>query len=297
MAIGFNNYVSQAAGYVNAENNKYKASKERTTDAVRDIKTTKSGSDFQAGAIYEKSTDALAQEKTSKTSSGLGKTIGTPELSKKAQQYYNQLKTKYGNMDFILVSSDMKETAKAQAGSYANPNRMVVLIDEEKIERMASDEKFRSQYEGLIAMAQNNMPKLKDSFGNSSNVKSYGMQVNDNGTASYFAVVKKLSDGQAERIKKKAETKKAEKKEAEKKAEKKAKEEAIEKKLTEANEKADFEEITESEEIKDLFGYSEDDGYEIISASSVEELMKKVSEYTGESFTSGKTGVSFDFRA
>ena len=42
-------------------------------------------------------------------------------------------------MDFILVSEDQKETAKAQAGSYANASKTVVLIDEDKIERMAAD--------------------------------------------------------------------------------------------------------------------------------------------------------------
>ena len=44
-------------------------------------------------------------------------------------------------------SKDMKETAKANAGQYANANKMVVLIDEEKIERMADDESYRKQYE------------------------------------------------------------------------------------------------------------------------------------------------------
>ena len=72
-----------------------------------------------------------------------GKTIGQPKLSEKAAKYYEELKSKYKNMDFILVSKDMKEMAKANAGSFANPQKMVVLIDEEKIERMAEDEKYR----------------------------------------------------------------------------------------------------------------------------------------------------------
>lgn len=72
-------------------------------------------------------------------------------------------------MDFILVSNDMKEIAKANAGSFANPHKMVVLIDEEKIERMASDEQYRKQYEGVIASAQNKLPELKQSLGNSAN--------------------------------------------------------------------------------------------------------------------------------
>lgn len=63
-----------------------------------------------------------------------GKTIGQPKLSENAKKYYEELKSKYQNMDFILVSNDMKEMAKANAGSFANPHKMVVLIDEEKID-------------------------------------------------------------------------------------------------------------------------------------------------------------------
>ena len=70
-------------------------------------------------------TDAVNQvsqtqvyEQSSNTSVTAGKTIGEPKLSEKAQKYYESLQKKYGNMDFILVSKDMKETAQAQAGKY-----------------------------------------------------------------------------------------------------------------------------------------------------------------------------------
>ena len=63
-----------------------------------------------------------------------GQTIGNPKLSEKASKYYDELKKKYSNMNFILVSEDMKEQAKANAAGYANANKMVVLIDEDKIE-------------------------------------------------------------------------------------------------------------------------------------------------------------------
>jgi Pyruvate/2-oxoacid:ferredoxin oxidoreductase gamma subunit len=64
-------------------------------------------------------------EKNSKVS---GKTIGEPKLSDKAKEYYEKLKKKFSTMDFILVSKDMKETAKANAGQYANANKMGVLF-------------------------------------------------------------------------------------------------------------------------------------------------------------------------
>ena len=105
-----------------------------------------------------------------------GRTIGQPELSEKAAKYYEQLKKKYGNYDFILVSRDQKENAKANAAQYANSFKTVVLIDEDKIERMATDEKFRKQYEGILSGAAAQIQQLKTSLQSSgAQVKGYGM--------------------------------------------------------------------------------------------------------------------------
>lgn len=206
-------------------------------------------------------------EQTQKKSNVRGKTIGEPKLSEKALKYYEKLKKKYSNMDFILVSSDKKEEAKAQAGSYANANRMVVLIDEEKIEKMAEDEKYRKQYEAVIGNAAGSLTQMKSSLAQSgANVKTYGMQVNDNGTASFFAVVDKSLASQKERIEKRAQAKKETQKAEEKKAEKKEKQEELEKKRTGSK--------TEQEE-----------DYVTVTAGSIDELMRKIQDvmYAGMS--------------
>ena len=186
-----------------------------------------------------------------------GRTIGQAKLSENAKKYYEELKSKYKDMDFILVSKDMKEAAKANAGKYANPNKMVVLIDEEKIERMAADEQFRKQYESVSASAQKKLPQLQQALGNSANVKGFGMQVNDDGRASFFAVMDKSFRTQAERLEKQRAKKKEEKKEAEKKAEKKQREEKLEEKRLNKKES----------------------GEEILTADSIEELKKKIEDY------------------
>lgn len=223
-----------------------------------------------------------------KKAGNYGKTIGNAKLSEAGAKYYEELKKKYGNMDFILVSREQKENAKAHANSYANASKMVVLIDEDKIERMATDENYRKQYEGIIKNAASGVSQLKSSLeasGAAGNVKGYGMQVNDNGTASFFAVLKKSSQDQKARIEKKAEEKKAEKKAAEKKAEKKENEERIK------GSKDKLEVDTEDEEII------------TITASSIEELIQKISDYTfNERSNSVQTdaekmlGQSIDFR-
>ncbi len=186
-----------------------------------------------------------------------GKTIGQPKLSENAKKYYEELKSKYQNMDFILVSKDMKEMAKASAGSFANPHKMVVLIDEEKIERMAEDEQFRKQYEGVIASAQKKLPELKQTLGNSANIKGFGMQVNDNGAASFFAVMDKSFKNQSDRLEKQRAEKREEKKAAQKKAEKKEREEKLEEKRLKNKESQDV----------------------VITADSIEDLVKKIDDY------------------
>ena len=154
------------------------------------------GSYADTAAVYSKSETSKTDETSGKKKVS-GQTIGNPQLSEKASKYYEQLKKKYSNMNFILVSEDQKENAKANAAGYANSNNMVVLIDEDKIERMASDENYRKQYEGIIANAASGISQLASSLSaTGANVKGFGMQVNDNGTASYFAVLEKSSAAQ-----------------------------------------------------------------------------------------------------
>lgn len=205
---------------------------------------------------------------TGKASKNYGKTVGEPKLSDEAQAYYEKLKKKYGNMDFILVSRDMKEQAKSQAAAFANPLKTVVLIDEDKIERMAVDDDYRKQYEGVISNAMTNMASMKTGLQSTgANIKGYGMSINDGGNASFFAVLEKSSAAQKERIEKKAKEKKAEKQENEKKARKQELEERLKNKA-----------LKDSGKVAD----TEDDSTVTITANSMEELIEKINSYAME---------------
>lgn len=158
-------------------------------------------------------------ESTEKKSRVYGRTIGKPELSEKAQKYYEQLKKKYSNMDFILVSSDMKEQAEQNKGMYASSKELLVLIDEEKIERMATDEEYRAKYEAILNNATSQIGQMKTQLGaNADNVSSIGMSFDDHGNASFFAVVDKSLAMQKERIEEKREEAREERKKAQKEA-------------------------------------------------------------------------------
>ena len=64
---------------------------------------------YTAQAAAE-SASASKTKNTSKVTKPAGqKEVGSPQLSEKAQKYYNQLRKKFSNMDFILVSSVKKE--------------------------------------------------------------------------------------------------------------------------------------------------------------------------------------------
>lgn len=200
--------------------------------------------------------DAAKTAKTTK--SNYGNTIGDVQLSDKATKYYEELKKKNSDMDFVLVSNDEVNGAEQKAAKFANPNRTLVLIDAEKIEKMAEDEDYRKKYENIISGASSQLEKMKESLGGIlPDVKTFGIKVDDNGNTSFFGVVDKSLAAQKERIAKKSEESLKERKATNKESFEKQKE-AI---------KAD--KMNQSQSTEDL---------ETITASTVEDLIKKIKD-------------------
>lgn len=225
----------------------------RTDEKTEDLAVTKN----------EGSKDTVKKTKVN------GRTIGSPELTEKAAKYYEELKKKYGNLDFILVSKDQKEYAKANASKYSNTSKMVVLIDEEKIERMAEDEKFRKQYEGIISQGASGLNQLKSKLANMGlNVKSCGMNVYDNGATSFFATMDQSFKSQNKTAQERLAKKKAAKKAEEKKAAKKAEEKKLQEKLGEGR--------TERKEIREEFYESDEEGEVTFTADTIEDLISQI---------------------
>ncbi len=225
----------------------------RTDEKTEDLAVTKN----------EGSKDTVKKTKVN------GRTIGSPELTEKAAKYYEELKKKYGNLDFILVSKDQKEYAKANASKYSNTSKMVVLIDEEKIERMAEDEKFRKQYEGIISQGASGLNQLKSKLANMGlNVKSCGMNVYDNGATSFFATMDQSFKSQNKTAQERLAKKKAAKKAEEKKAAKKAEEKKLQEKLEEGR--------TERKEIREEFYESDEEGEVTFTADTIEDLISQI---------------------
>lgn len=140
-------------------------------------------------------------------------TIGNPQLSETASSYYEELKSKHSDVEFVLVDDENVNSAKEQASNINSNKNMIVLISESEVEEMATDETVRAQNEKLITDAKAQMPDLLEQLKKSgTDVKSFGIEINDNGTASYFAVVDKSMAAQKERIENNLAEKRAEKK-------------------------------------------------------------------------------------
>lgn len=185
--------------------------------------------DYQFRTEQNKKTEAT--EKTEKKTRVGGRTIGEPQLSEKAAKYYEKLKKKYSNMDFVLVSPEKKAEAERNKGMYQSSKELLVLIDSDKIEKMAEDEEYREKYEKILNGATAQIGQMKNSLGSSANsVRSFGMTFDDHGNASFFAVIDKSLAAQRERItEKKAENAKKQKADQKKEAERAAEERRKEK--------------------------------------------------------------------
>jgi len=262
---------SKSLGTSKAQNKDTQAGGVAKSDLQSPAKTAAPKVETKAWSpIYTKS--SLVPSKTE-----YGMAIGDVQLSDKAKDYLGKLQSKFHGMEFITVSKDMKAQVQQNAAAYGNANKMVVLIDEEKLERMATDESFRKKYEGIIASSQSKMMQAKMGLSSSgSNIKNFGMSVDSNGNESFFATVSKSQDYQKKLMEKKAAAKKEQKIKEKRKAEKKAQEDRINKaKENKADKTHDKKDIEISEE-----------EYEIIEANSLDDLLSKAQTYSYNSAVS-----------
>ncbi len=271
-----------------------------SADPVSGKAASGSGANAAAGANSASSASgANSASSSGRVTKGLGKTVGNVSLSEEGAAYYKKLKEKFKGMNFVLVSEDMKEQVKANAAAYGSANGMTVLVDVDKIEKMAADKEYREKYEGIIGQASNNLKQLSAGLasnsgsGGNNGVVGFGAQINDDGTASYFAVIDKSLAAQAKRIEEKQEEKRAEKKEAAKDAAKAKAEERLEKKRAGAHDEehgrgriSDGEGHHRSSAVQDEEAdeqvkprnMGKNENLVSVSAGSVEELLQKIGD-------------------
>lgn len=123
------------------------------------------------------------------------------KLSDKAQNLLDNLKKKYGNMDFMVADFEDGEEAKELLSR--GTKEFSVLFSTDELEKMASDEKYLEEkikgMEGAVRFSE----RINDEFGfesvfqkNSDGVEvtNVGISFNEDGTMTYFAELEKVNE-------------------------------------------------------------------------------------------------------
>lgn len=173
---------------------------------------------------YESSVQNRNGVKKTGQATGADKTQ-TVELSRQAQDLLKELKSKYGNMDFMVAEYETDE----EAAEYLSrgTKEYSVLMDPETLEEMAKDKDTKEKYLGLLDEATGKLSELKEELEDDEDGKEVthiGVSIGKDGTLTYFAELEQMSEKQRERI----EASKEKKQEEAKKADK-AKQEELEK--------------------------------------------------------------------
>lgn len=126
-------------------------------------------------------------------------TIGKPKLSEDASSYYEELKAKYGDVEFVLVEDSQTANAKDYASNLSSDKSLIVFISESEVEAMATDEDVRTKNEQLITDAKTQMPDLLEQIKEAgADVNAFGFELRSDGSTSYFAVLEKTLEAQKE---------------------------------------------------------------------------------------------------
>ncbi|WP_035766112.1 DUF6033 family protein [Butyrivibrio sp. NC2002] len=182
------------------------------------------------------------------------------ELSDKAKKVLDELKEKYGNMDFFV--SNYSSDEEAEEIMSRGTKQYSVLIEPEVLEQMAEDDTVKEKYMGIIDESTSQLDSIKEELEESGQeVQTIGVKIDADGAVKFFAKIKEQNEKYQKQI--------AEEKEA-KKAEDAAKE-------------AKEEEAKRMEKLRESIGtnpYSKKEGaYEKVTtvfADSAEELLEKI---------------------
>lgn len=231
------------------------ANADRDTYEHSEVRETKAG--------YERPKRVESQENKYKALDSNGIQEGI-ELSDAAKNLLEELREKYGNMDIAVAEWSTDEEQDYYAG--LTDKDFSVLINPELLERMASDESVREQYEAVLSNAGEASDTLKEELGDDAEkIKSFTITIDADGNVSYAVQILKdmadkakndsktsESDKQQERIeKKRAERKEQEKKRLEKLETEKIEADSIEGLIAAIKEKLYPSDETEKITIKD----------------------------------------------
>lgn len=122
-----------------------------------------------------------------------------PQLSRKAKALLEEMKQKYGDVDFMVADYETDE--EAQSILSRGTKKYSALFDTETLEAMASDENVKKEYLDKLDGAISQLDDMAEKLGSKGDeVKHVGITFKDDGSVSYFAELEKSSEKQRERI-------------------------------------------------------------------------------------------------
>ncbi len=176
----------------------------------------------ERSATYQRPAAVAKKEQDDELKSHLEKVY--EGLSTKAKEYLEQLKDKFGNIDFFVANCKTDEEMNRYFAM--GKKDYTCVISSELLEKMATDEEVRAKYEGIIDNADESIEEMraeiKEELGTEAaeQITNIGITIDDKGVVEYFAKLKNSNDSYYAKLKeKRAEAKEEEKKAAEKKAE------------------------------------------------------------------------------
>lgn len=195
--------------------------------------------------------------------------VGGTRLSEKAQSLLKELQAKYRDTDFIIADYGTEEEANRLLSR--GTKEYGVLIDPETLEKMASDESVRAEYEGYIQDSRAQLNAVSEQLAEKGvSAHTISAKVSGDGTMSFFAELEEMSKQRDERMEE---------------AREKAKEDA--KKEAKLDEKKEAEKAKEAKKAdKTERGHHGRKPYEppkltFITADSTDELLKKIFDFYG----------------
>ena len=131
------------------------------------------------------------------------------ELSDKAKKLLDELKEKYGNMDFFV--SNYSSDEEAEEIMSRGTKEYSVLIEPEVLEQMANDEETKEKYMGIIEESTSQLDSIRDELEKSGEkVENIGVKIDADGAVKFFAKLKEQNEKYQKQIAEDKEAKKAE---------------------------------------------------------------------------------------
>ncbi|WP_408071117.1 DUF6033 family protein [Butyrivibrio sp. JL13D10] len=140
------------------------------------------------------------------------------ELSEGAKKLLDELKEKYGNMDFFV--SNYSSDEEAQDILSRGTKEYSVLIDPDTLEKMAADEETKNKYMGIIDESTGKLDEMKEQLQESGQeVESIGIKIDAEGTVQFFAKIREQNEKYQKQVAADKEAAKAEETKAQKRKE------------------------------------------------------------------------------